>query len=242
MSRLGVLVDNCDTFAKSLSECKNLTVEGIFTHYSSADLYAPADLEFTAKQTTLFKKAIKIIEDIIGSIRYKHACAGAAIFNPNAELFNMVRPGYILHGYYPCEEIKNKIKLQSSLRYVTRITQIKEYEPGVSISYGRRFITQRKTLLAEIPVGYSDGLMRKLSNKGAFVIKGQLAPITGNITMDYTMVDITDIGPDEVKVGDEVAIFDNINMTIERMAELCDTIGYEIITNIKNKADRIEPR
>ncbi len=81
--------------------------------------------------------------------------------------------------------------------------------------------------------------MRKLSNRGAFVINGQLAPIVGNITMDYTMVDITDI-TGSVQIGDEAAIFDNINMTVEHMAELCDTIGYEILTNIKNKADRIE--
>jgi Alr-MurF fusion protein len=240
MSRLGVLIDDCETLAKVLSECKNLTVDGIFTHYSCANIYTPEDLEFTAKQTGLFKKAIGIIEGIIGSIRYKHACAGAAIFNPNAELFNMVRPGYILHGYYPCEEIKDKITLKPALKYVTQITQIKEYDAGATVSYGRQFVTQRKTRIAEIPVGYSDGLMRKLSNKGAYVINGQLAPIVGVVSMDYTMVDITDIAPEEVKVGDEVAIFDNVNMTIERMAELCDTIGYEIITNIKNKVERIE--
>ena len=239
MSRLGVLMDDCETFAKVLSGCRNLIAEGIFTHYSSADMYASEDLKFTARQTELFKKAIVITEGILGCIKYKHACAGAAIFNPKAELFNMVRPGYILRGYYPCEEIKEKIKLRPALKYVTRITQIKEYDPGTSVSYGRHFITQRKTRLAEIPVGYSDGLMRKLSNKGAFVIKGQLAPIVGMISMDFTMVDISDINP-PVNVGDEVAVFDNINMTIERMAELCGTTGYEIITNLKNKADRIE--
>jgi alanine racemase len=239
MSRLGVLVEDCGKFAEKISECKNLTVDGIFTHYSSADMYAPEDLDFTAEQTVKFKKAIEIMESIIGNIPYKHACASAAIFNPKAELFNMVRPGYILRGYYPCEEIKSKITLRPALKFVTQVAQIEEYEVGASVSYCRTFVAKRKTRLAQIPVGYDDGLMRRLSNKGAFVINGQLAPIVGNVTMDYTMVDVTDINP-VVWVGDSVAIFDNVNMTIERMAELCDTIGYEIITNIKNKADRIE--
>lgn len=239
MGRLGVQIRDCKEFSKVVHQCSNLIVEGIYTHYSSADMYTTKDLEYTAKQTEDFKNAIMIVEGILGPIKLKHACAGAAIFNPKAELFNMVRPGYILRGYYPCKEIKEKIDLRPVLKYVTQVTQIKEYEIGASISYGRNFVTKRKTRLAEIPVGYSDGLMRNLSNKGAFVINGQLAPIVGNITMDYTMVDVTDITP-MVWVGDEVAIFDNINMTIERMAELCNTIGYEIITNIKNKADRIE--
>ena len=239
MGRLGAFLKECQKLAETLLECQNLNIDGIFTHYSSADMYAPSDLEYTAMQTEKFKKAIDIIENIIGEIPYKHACAGAAIFNPKTELFNMVRPGYILRGYYPCKEIKEKIELKPALKYVTRIAQIKEFEKGESISYGRRFITKQKTRLAEIPVGYSDGLMRQLSNRGAFVINGQLAPIVGTITMDYTMVDITSI-TGSIHVGDEVAIFDNINMTVEHMAELCNTIGYEILTNIKNKADRIE--
>ena len=239
MSRLGVLPADCEAFAKVLAACKYLNVEGIYTHYSSADLNHPEDLAYTAKQTEVFKKAIDVIEKIIGHIQYKHACAGAAIFNPNAEWFNMVRPGYILLGYYPNKEIANKIELRPALKYMTKVTQVKAYEEGVSVSYGRRFVTKKQTLIAQIPIGYSDGLMRQLSNKGAFVIKGQLAPIIGNINMDYTMVDVTNISPD-VCAGDEVFIFDNVNMTIEKMAELCDTIGYEIITNIKSKADRIE--
>ncbi len=239
MSRLGVLADECEQLAAVIAACRNLTVEGIYTHYSSADMYAPEDLEYTAMQTDTFKRAVAMIENRIGTVPYKHACAGAAIFNPEAELFNMVRPGYILRGYYPCEEIKDKITLKPVLTYVTRITQVKEFAAGASISYGRTFVTKRKTQLAEIPVGYSDGVMRRLSNNGAFVIKGQLAPIVGNVTMDYTIVDVTDISP-MVNAGDEVAIFDNVNMTVERMAELCGTIGYEIITNIKDKADRIE--
>jgi len=239
MSRLGVFAENVAELAKVVADCENLAVEGIFTHYSSADMYAPADLEYTAMQTRRFKEAVAAAESILGEIKYKHAAASAGIFNPEAELFNMVRPGYILRGYYPCEEIKPKIALKPALKYASQITQIKEFEQNASISYGRRFVTARKTLVAEVPVGYSDGVMRKLSNKGALVIRGQLAPIIGSVTMDYTMADVTDIVP-AAKVGDDAYIFDNVNMTVERIAELCETIGYEIITNIKDKADKIE--
>jgi alanine racemase len=239
MSRLGVQLDDCEDLALEMKRCNNIVVDGIYTHYSSADMYGAEDLEFTRLQTERFESAITIFERILGTIHFKHACASAAIFNPAAKLFNMVRPGYMLMGYYPCNEIESKIELRPALQYVTKVTQIKEFEAGECVSYGRKFVTDRKTRIAEIPVGYSDGLMRRLSSKGAFVINGQLAPIIGNVTMDYTMVDVTNIKP-MVWVGDNVSIFDNENMTIERMAELCDTIGYEIITNIKNKADRIE--
>lgn len=239
MSRLGVLPEGVPEFARQISKCKNLMVQGIFTHYSVADRYEPEHQAYTAEQTRKFAEAIREAEEVLGPIPFKHACASAAIFNPNTILYNMVRPGYMLYGYYPCEEMKDKISLRPSLKYTTQVTQVKEFEAGVSIGYQRAFITKRKSRIAEIPIGYSDGLFHKLSNCGAFVINGQLAPIVGNICMDYTMVDVTDIKP-MVWAGDEVAVFDNVNMTIEQIAKLCDTIGYEVITNIKNKADRIE--
>ncbi len=239
MGRLGTFPYDCEKLFKVISDCGSLCVEGIFTHYSSADMYSKEDLEYTKMQTERFDSAIEKAENIFGEIKYKHACAGAAIFNPEAKLYNMVRPGYILRGYYPCEEMKSKIKLKPAMKFVSKVVQVKEFGAGDTISYGRHFTARRKTLIAAVPVGYSDGLMRGLSNKGAFVIKGQLAPIAGNVTMDYTMVDVTDIFP-AVKPYDDVFIFDNVNMTIEKMAELCGTIGYEVLTNIKSKTDRVE--
>ena len=240
MSRLGIKPERCSDFAKVMSECEHLFVEGVYTHYASADSYNSHDLDFTAAQTAKFKKAVAVLErGLEKSIAYKHACASAAIFNPNTDLFNMVRPGYILRGYYPCEQIRGKIDLRPALKFVTKVTLVQEYEKGIAVSYCGTFTTSRTTRIAKVPVGYDDGLKRCLSNKGGFVINGQLAPIVGNVTMDYTMVDVTDITP-QVRAGDDVAVFDNEVMTIERMAELCGTIGYEIFTSIKNKADKIE--
>lgn len=242
--RLGVNPKDISDFALTLKELKNLDAEGIFMHYATADTTDEDSLAFTQKQTQIFKQSIEEFEKVYGAIKYKHACAGAAIFNPKACRFNMVRPGYLLYGYHPEELTKHYIKLKPSLKLVSKILQIREVEKGTSISYGRKFITSRKSKIATVSIGYSDGIPRKLfdlKNKqnGCFVVSGQRAPIVGTICMDLTMIDITDI-VGKVEVGDEVAIFDNINVTIEEMAEICGTIGYEIIAQIQEKTERIE--
>ena len=243
-ARLGINLSECKEFANEIIKLKNIEVEGIFTHYICAETMEKLDLEFTKMQTEIFEKCYIEIESIIGKIKYKHACSSSAIFNPNAKLYNMVRPGYMLYGYYSDETLKSKVKLKPSLKLASTIIQIKEYDKDTPISYNRRFITERKTKIATISIGYSDGIFRSLFNlnkskNGAFVVNGQLAPIVGSICMDLTMIDVTDIIGD-IKVNDEVFIFDNINMTIEKMASITSTIGYEIITKIEDKTQRIE--
>ncbi|MDE6725621.1 MAG: alanine racemase, partial [Ruminiclostridium sp.] len=242
--RLGVNVSECLSFAKKIQTFEHLIVEGVFMHYACADSFDEVDLDFTKKQTLLFKKAVVDIESVIGKIPYKHACASAAIFNQNAAHFNMVRPGYMLYGYYPSATLHKKVLLKPALKFVSVIVQISEHDEGTPISYNRTFVTKRRSKIATVSVGYSDGVNRKLfkteNNKnGCFVVNGQRAPIVGTICMDLTMIDITDI-QGEVSVGDEVAIFDNVNVTIEEMAEIIGTIGYEIIAQIEDKADRVE--
>lgn len=242
--RLGLEPRDCLNFAEEIKGLENLIAEGVFMHYSCADSYSDSDLEFTKQQTALFKKAVSDIESVLGNIPYIHACSGAAVFNPNAERFNMIRPGYMLYGYYPCEALKEKVLLKPALKFTSVITHIKELEKDMPISYNRAFNTKRKSRIATVSAGYSDGINRKLFNKdgalsGCFVVNGQRAPITGTVCMDLTMIDITDI-KGEVRVGDEAAIFDNSNVTVEEIAEICGTIGYEVISQIEDKADRVE--
>lgn len=240
--RLGINTNDVVYFAKELLKLKNLKVEGLFMHYVCADSTDQSDLDFTEIQTNLFNKAVHEFEKVYGFVRYKHACAGAAIFNKNANHFNMVRPGYILYGYYPSEDIKRKITLKPSLKFTSYIVQIREVPENTPISYNRRFITKRKSKIATIGIGYSDGIFRSLYNKthsGCFVVNGQRAPIVGSICMDLTMIDITDI-KGEINVGDEVSIFDNTNVTVDEMADICGTIGYEIISRVAEKTERVE--
>ncbi len=243
-ARLGVKPQSCEDFAKKISTLENIKVDGLFMHYICADSYTDDDLKFTQNQTDIFINSCCVMQNYLKDVKFRHACAGAAIFNENAKHLDMVRPGYMLYGYYPNELLKSKVNLKPSLKFVSEILQISEYEAGTSISYNRRFTTTRKSRIATVAVGYSDGLFRKLFNpnnktNGCYVINGQKAPIVGSICMDLSMIDITDIVGD-IKVGDEVAIFDNINVTIDEMAEICETIGYEIISQIEDKADRIE--
>jgi alanine racemase len=236
MCRLGVSLVKLKKFCELIEPLKNIVVNGIFSHYSSADSYEKIDRDFTAFQTSEFENAICIAEKILGELKYKHICSGEAIFNPSCKLFNMVRPGYILHGYYPCDEMKSSIKLLPAYVWKSFVSRLSDVPKGSRISYGHTFFAERDSKIVSVPVGYSDGLPRLLSNKGSMVVSGHKVPIVGNITMDYTMIDVTDI---PVSVGDEVYVFDNEVVTIDDMAKFSETIGYEILTNIKTKNLRI---
>ena len=111
--------------------------------------------------------------------------------------------------------------------------------PGTFISYGRTFETTRESVIATVAIGYADGISRLLSNQGSMVVNGQRAPIVGRICMDLTMLDITDI-VGEVKVGDQVYVFDNYNVTLDEVAKWSKTIGYEVLTRIAANVERVE--
>ena len=148
----------------------------------------------------------------------------------------MVRPGIIIYGYLPNENMKDIIDLKPTTKLKSSIVFIKDVEKGEPISYGRTYITSKKTKVATIPIGYADGVRRSLSNKGNVIIHGKLAPIIGNICMDNFMVDITDI-PD-AKIGDEVILWDNDKIKIEDIADGCGTINYEILCGVQNRIPR----
>ena len=148
----------------------------------------------------------------------------------------MVRPGIILYGYMPNEEMKNILEIKPVTKLVSHVVFVKEIEKGTSISYGRTYIAEGKRKIATIPLGYADGIKRILSNKGRVYINGKYAKIVGRICMDNFMVDVTDI---DVKIGDTVYIWDNENISIEEIANLCDTINYEILCTISNRVKRV---
>ena len=142
----------------------------------------------------------------------------------------------MLYGYMPDEGLKNKIDLNPSCVLKSKISFIKEVDENTSISYGRTYITKRKSKIANVPIGYADGIRRQLSNRGHVIIHDKKVPIVGRICMDSFMVDVTDV-PD-VKIGDEVYIWDNKQITLEDIAKECDTINYEILSTISNRVVR----
>jgi alanine racemase len=154
---------------------------------------------------------------------------------------NVVRPGIILYGYYPSEYLKGKmIDIIPAMTLKTQVVHIKELPERHYIGYGRTYYTHQKTKVATIPVGYADGYSRRLGNVGKVLIRGQYAPIIGNICMDQFMVDVTNI--DGVTVEDEVVLFGKQGeneISVEEIAAQLGTINYEIICMIGKRVPRI---
>ena len=233
MGRTGIKPSRVKEYVQKIKQYHTINIDGIYTHLSSAD----CDINYTKKQIRSFKEAIKDLKSDGINIRYIHAFASSGILNFKEQEFNLVRPGIILYGYLPDESLKEKIDLKPIAKLKSKITLLKTVPKDCSIGYSRSFITKRETKVATIPIGYADGYKRVLSNKGEVWIKGKRAPIIGKVCMDSIMVDVTDI--EDVKTGDEVILFDDKNITVEEVANWCDTISYEILSCINGRVPRI---
>lgn len=232
MGRTGINPYRVKEYIETLEKYPNIKLEGIYTHFSCSD----CDEQYTKTQLKSFHIALKQLKEKIDNIQYIHCANSAGILNFKESHFNLVRPGIMLYGYLPEENLKNKIDLIPSLKLKSRISFLKTVPKDRSISYARTFITTRETKIATIPIGYADGIKRALSNKGKVVINGKLANIIGRVCMDAILVDVTDL--ENVKVNDEVYLWDNQNITIEDISKVCDTINYEIISTISNRVIR----
>ncbi|MCS7228952.1 MAG: alanine racemase [Candidatus Kryptonium sp.] len=238
MGRIGIDYKNAYEFVKKIYyDFKNLYIEGIYTHFATSD---ERDKSFAYLQ---FERFISIIREINMSgidIPLKHCANSGAILDMPETYLDMVRPGIMLYGYHPSLEVKNRIELKPVMTLKSKVAFVKEVEPGTSISYGRRFIAKEKTKIATIPIGYADGFRRSLTNLGKVEINGVIFPVVGTVTMDQIMVDVglsTDI-----KVGDDVILFGNGNITAWDVASLLGTIPYEICCGISSRVPRIYVR
>lgn len=232
MGRTGINPKRTFEFLQEAKKYPNVMIEGVYTHFACSD----TDEEYTKKQIASFNVAIDVIKRNNVNLKYIHCCNSAGIINYKEAHFNMVRPGIILYGYYPTSELCGKVELKPALKLKTRISFLKEVEEGTSISYGRTFTTKRRSKIATVELGYADGIRRCMSNKGKVVINGKVFPIVGTVCMDSFMVDVTDL--EDVKVGDEVYIWDNENITVEDIANIYGTINYEVISTISDRVVR----
>lgn len=230
MGRTGIHPYKVEPFLKSLE--KNIKVEGIYTHFSSAD----TDDEYSKHQLKSFGIAIETAEKVLGKIKYIHAAASNALLNYPESHFNLVRPGMILYGYPAAEDTMRKIALEPITKLKAKISFLKTVEKGTSIGYNRSYITKKETKVATIPIGYADGFRRELSNGWNVLIRGQKVPIIGKICMDSFMADVTSLK--NVEVGDDVILWDNKNITLEEIAEKCHTINYEILSTVGSRVPR----
>ena len=230
MNRTGIKLDDLDYFIESIKNNKNILVEGVYTHLSSADF----DEEYTLKQLDKFKLGVNKIKDNF-DIKYIHSSASNGLLNYDDGISNMVRPGIILYGYEASNTTKDKINIKPTTKLRTKITYIKEIEAGEAISYGQKYVSSKKMKVATIPIGYADGYKRALTNKGEVIVNGNKCKILGAVCMDSCMIDITDVN---AEVGDIVYLWDNDIITLEDIANLCDTINYEILCTISSRVTR----
>ncbi len=232
MGRTGVKKEDMLAFVRKLSSFGNIEIEGMFSHFSSAD----SSPEYTAAQLKIFKDVKEELAKNGFEFKYYHLAASSGIIAYPEAYFNAVRPGIILRGYYPSEDMRSMITLKPATKLKSEIVYIKDVEPGTAISYSRTFVTDKPSRIATIPMGYADGLRRELSNKGRVLVNGQYAPIVGRICMDNFMIDITGL---DANLGDEIVLWDNDKVTLEEIADICGTINYEILCGISERVPRI---
>ena len=239
MSRLGLICagdyfdEGVDNIIRS---CKlpGLVPEGVYTHFAVSDMDGENNESYTRAQFELFTSVIEAVR-ARGGIEFeiRHCANSGATVNYPEMALDMVRPGLLLYGY---GDESGKLGLKPCMRFVTTVSTIKVYEPGTSVSYGRRYVTDKRTRMGVLGVGYADGLPRIVSNKCSFYTPGGLAPQCGSICMDMCMVDLTDMP--EVDVGSEVELFGE-NCSIYQISDLAQTIPYEILCSLSKRVPRV---
>lgn len=221
----------------ALRACPHLRLDGVFTHFSSSD---SADDSVTRLQTAEFLKAIRQIREAGFSGFLTHCANSGAILSYPELYFDMVRAGVILYGYYPSEETKRPFAVRPVLSFKTAIVALEDVKKGESISYSGTFTAPKDLRVAVLPVGYGDGYKRALSNRAYALICGRKAPILGNICMDMTMVDVTDI-PGAALGSEAVLIGKQGSETVgaDTLADCAQTISYEIMLSITTRVPKI---
>jgi alanine racemase len=224
--------------ALAIAGLKGLELEGIYTHFATAD---SADKSYAENQLDLFMNYLNRLRQAGLEPPVRHAAnSAAAIDMPHSHL-DLVRPGIAIYGLFPSDEVNKKhVSLKPAMSLKAKIIHLKEVPAGFKVSYGITHETRQATTIATIPIGYADGLNRLLSSRGQMLVHGQRAPIIGRVCMDLTMLDVGHI--DSVQMGDEVVIFgqqDNDSITVDEIASTLNTINYEIVSTITARVQRI---
>ncbi len=232
MARLGHKEKQTARLIDRMVEEKKIDLEGIYTHFSSAD---DIDMSYTELQYRRFKDIVSYVKD---RIRYIHISNSAAAMNFDADMFDFIRLGIASYGMDP-RSSKRQDELSPVLSWETTISFVKHIMKGEPVSYGRTFIAPERMKVATIPIGYADGYSRLLSNKGQVLIGGKRCSILGRVCMDQFVVDVSHI--DSVEEGDRVVLIGRMGdeeISAEELANIIGTINYEITCNISKRVPR----
>lgn len=231
MGRIGYLAEQPESAIediKKIAVLDNFKIKGMFSHMATADA---ADKTFSHQQETKYNKFYQAVTAAGIEIPMRTLANSASIMELPAIHFDACRPGIILYGCYPSDEIDiNRLAIKPVMSVKANIVHLKDVPTGFSVGYGRKFIAERPSKIATLALGYADGYPRPYSQQAKVLVNGCVAPIAGNICMDQCMVDVTDV-PD-VKVGDEVIVMgtDGKNTILaDDIAKATGTISYEIV-------------
>jgi alanine racemase len=238
MGRVGIRPEEVAGFLEHCRNFPEITIKGLMSHFPCAD---EVDKTFSHQQIKAFHEVKKLTHD--HPIEVFHMANSAAIFDLPESHFDAARPGISIYGLKPSQTMHNpRVKeLKSVLEWKTSITFLKEVPAGTGLSYGRTYFTDRPSLIATVPVGYGDGLSRLFSNRREFLVHGVRCPQVGRITMDQSLLDVTDLRG-TVALGDEAVIIgrqDDDEITTDELAAQLGTINYEIVTAISRRVPRI---
>jgi len=242
MNRLGLPAPRVPEFIDQLRGLRHLLVEGIFTHFATADL---ADKEFAWAQFTRFTDLLQCLQSAGLRPRFAHAANSAAMLTMPATYLDLVRCGIALYGLHPDDvETRLPVGFQPALRWKAVVAQVAQIQPGESVSYGREFVATQPMTIAVLPVGYADGFPRRPYHWGHVLIHGHPAPILGRVCMDQSIVDVTAFAPAgrPVRQGDEVILLGPqgaAGLSAEAIAERLHTNNYDVVSRILDRVPRM---
>jgi alanine racemase len=239
MSRLGIWPDDSGlALAERIARLPGIELEGVFSHFASAD---EPDRTFTNEQFERFMGFCDRLAARGISFRRRHIANSAALLDHPETHLDMVRPGVLISGVWPSDDVQRRGEFRETLTLVTHAGMVKELGPGRRVSYGGTYVTPGPTTLATLPLGYHDGYKRGFSNKASMLVRGERAPIRGRVCMDQTMIDVSAVAGG-VEAGEPVVALGRYGDEVISAAELgglLGTIGYEVITTFGKRVPRL---
>lgn len=231
MGRTGFFPDVAEDLVKRVADLSGLRLGGLFTHYPVSD----TDTEFTLEQVRRFLGLVERLKESGVDVPLLHSANSAAVAAVPESHLAMVRPGLIAYGHFP-DGMNRKLAVRPVMSWKSRLVQIRRVPRDTTISYGQTFKTERDTRMGIVPVGYGHGYPHGLSNRGRMTVGGVEVPVMGRVTMDMTMVDLTDVTP-APRVGDEVVLMGG-TISVDDIARRANTISYEILCGISKRVPR----
>src|SRR5882724_3218020 len=243
MGRLGVRFDHLGEFVAQLGRFEHIQVDGLMTHFAAAD--DPTCQSLTEVQVKRFDDAVRLLRDNGHQPRHFHLANSAGVFGHPEAWGNLVRPGGVLYGLWRdvLPPLPEEVRLRGVMSLYSRIMLLKWVPSGETLGYGCTFEASRKTLVATIPIGYHDGYLRGLSNRAHVIVRGVFAPVIGRVSMDLTLIDVTNVPG--VDVGDEVTLLGHDHagsgrmVTAEDLAKVAGTLSYEVTCGISDRVPRV---